>query len=382
MERCNNERARLNQIPVLYVRGDNFTVGYTIGRQFRSLIEDNLSKSDYFLQSLLPEYETVTGKELYQRNLDLCENKFPEYVKEIKGMAEGANIPFYKLFLLNLEVFITSPAEVWSKDDIKEGNGCSSILSNGKELVLGHTEDAGPELVNNVFIVSAEIVNSSGEKIEKFTTLTYAGCLPGYTMGFNEYGFIHSVNTLYPLRTLNNKSPRSFIARSLLKAGTLEEVVTLMKDKGTGIADGFSLNACFAKTPSGVPLLYNIEVCPNNDGDESEVNVLEIQHGGTYAHCNRYLRIQTTELPKASRSSVHRHKAIEKHPKPETLSVVREILSDRSDPDYPIFRNGDKLPDVVVTVAVGVFDIANRQWNIYTEQPNKSRPVAVLPLSF
>lgn len=67
----------------------------------------------------------------------------------------------------------------------------------------------------------------------------------------------------------------------------------------------------------------------------------------------RYLRIQTTELPKASRSSVHRHKAIEKHPKPETLSVVREILSDRSDPDYPIFRNGDKLPDVVVTVAVG-----------------------------
>lgn len=30
MERCNNERARLNQIPVLYVRGDNFTVGYTI----------------------------------------------------------------------------------------------------------------------------------------------------------------------------------------------------------------------------------------------------------------------------------------------------------------------------------------------------------------
>lgn len=72
--------------------------------------------------------------------------------------------------------------------------------------MLAHNEDIGPELLNNVFIVSAEILDNNGEKVEKFTTLTYAGYLPGYTMGYNDQGFIYSVNTLCPLDILNEKS--------------------------------------------------------------------------------------------------------------------------------------------------------------------------------
>jgi hypothetical protein len=74
------------------------------------------------------------------------------------------------------------------------------------KLIIGHTEDAPLELLNNVFIVCAEIIGENGKRLEKFSTLAYAGCLPGYTMGFNEHGFVHTINTLYPLENRPGKT--------------------------------------------------------------------------------------------------------------------------------------------------------------------------------
>lgn len=86
---------------------------------------------------------------------------------------------------------------------------------------------------------------------------------------------------------LFHNTARNFISRALLRAKNLEEVVEIMKDKGTGISDGFSLNACFVN-PNGdsAPQMYNIEVCPNKKGDESKVDVFEVKPGDTYVHCN------------------------------------------------------------------------------------------------
>jgi len=72
---------------------------------------------------------------------------------------------------------------------------------------LGHTEDAARALRNNVFIIEAEIQNKAGEIIERFSTLTYAGYIPGGTMGYNHHGLVHSINTLVPKR-VNSKGTR------------------------------------------------------------------------------------------------------------------------------------------------------------------------------
>jgi hypothetical protein len=87
---------------------------------------------------------------------------------------------------------------------------------------------------------------------------------------------------------------RAFIARALLAASNLEEVMDILKNKGDGISDGFSLNAHFAKCGSQDPLMYNIEVCPNPDpdGDESLTNLVTIARGETYVHCNKYVILQ------------------------------------------------------------------------------------------
>lgn len=76
--------------------------------------------------------------------------------------------------------------------------------------MLGHTEDALSETVNNYYIVAAHVVPGVAEmggvfgaREEKFEALAYAGHLPGYASGHNYHGLVFSINTIFvsqPLR--------------------------------------------------------------------------------------------------------------------------------------------------------------------------------------
>lgn len=81
---------------------------------------------------------------------------------------------------------------------------------NFKEI-LGHNEDALSENLNHFYFVSAHVKSDApqgrwGVKEERFTSLCYAGHLPGYTMSYNNHGLIFTINTLsakklYPGKT-------------------------------------------------------------------------------------------------------------------------------------------------------------------------------------
>lgn len=68
-------------------------------------------------------------------------------------------------------------------------------IFNDSQEILGHNEDALSETLNHWYIVSAHVIEP-GFREEKFTSLSYAGFLPGYTMGFNYHGLVFSINTL------------------------------------------------------------------------------------------------------------------------------------------------------------------------------------------
>lgn len=80
--------------------------------------------------------------------------------------------------------------------------GCSTICINEKnDEVIGHTEDALKETLNHFYFVSAHIIEDTPQgkykvKEERFTSLCYAGHLPGYTMSNNHHGLVFSINTL------------------------------------------------------------------------------------------------------------------------------------------------------------------------------------------
>jgi len=78
--------------------------------------------------------------------------------------------------------------------------------------LLGHTEDAMSETVNNYYIVAAHVVPDESEmggifpaREEKFEALAYAGHLPGYASGHNQYGLVYSINTIFVSKPLKGK---------------------------------------------------------------------------------------------------------------------------------------------------------------------------------
>lgn len=134
---------------------------------------------------------------------------------------------------------------------------------------------------------------------ERFTSLCYAGHLPGYTMGYNHHGLVYSINTLSASTLYSGKTrnyikilpqylqfadyndfdclqlffpfilymtiyllffyislislfvckhlARHFITRALLSAPNFEQAQKILRDNGVGAADGCSINMTFLK---------------------------------------------------------------------------------------------------------------------------------------
>lgn len=72
------------------------------------------------------------------------------------------------------------------------------------QTIVAQNEDAFPEHANNIYILVADIIDKSGNRIEKFAALSYPGMLPGLAMGYNHKGLVFTVNTLVPKCTFDN----------------------------------------------------------------------------------------------------------------------------------------------------------------------------------
>lgn len=133
-------------------------------------------------------------------------------------------IIIFQLFLFHLDEILPNAA-----GQVANGSatGCSSIMVNEQgdhEEILGHTEDAHSDYLNNFYFVSAHIINEKPEgkwqvTEERFTSLCYAGHLPGYTMNYNHHGLVFSINTLSAKRLNSGKIRKLYLLILLKKTG-------------------------------------------------------------------------------------------------------------------------------------------------------------------
>lgn len=375
---------RRHCIPIIYTRGTHYEVGYDVGRTFGSLFHSYLSIASILNEEFIPAYKTPAGRKAYDETLAAVKKRFPQYLDELQGMADGAEVPFYKLFLLHMDNVITNVTTIKTVNG--GASGCSSICINQyNEELLGHTEDARSELLNHFYFVSAHIISKKpqghwGVKEERFTSLCYAGFLPGYTMSYNHHGLIFSINTLSATRLNVGKTPRYFITRALLAAENFDQAVKVLRDSGSGAADGCSINMTFLRQ-EGDRLFHNAELAPAEPGtDESVLNVLTASPGENIIHCNRYLRLS---IPEADLdmldSSEARMTALKAHKQPHDRKDIINMLSDQTGKKYRVFQ--DFGPgDTIKTLAAGIFDCVERTWSIYADKPSVTEPLMVLPI--
>eukprot|EP00117_Sycon_ciliatum_P015507 scpid84639/ scgid15319/ len=81
-----------------------------------------------------------------------------------------------------------------------------------------------------------------------------------------------------------------------------------------------------------------------------------------------YRFVHTPEPQYVHMSSVHRTRALATLEGPTDSSSALNILSDTSDTEYPMYRNGAS-PDVLSTIATVVYDLLRGVAEIYTTQP-------------
>ncbi|XP_077260450.1 C45 family peptidase tan [Temnothorax americanus] len=369
---------RRNVVPVIHVRGTHYEIGFDIGRTFAKIIQDFVDVYPPLNEIYLPLFVTEQGKKVYNETLDAVKKQFPQYLREIEGTADGANVPFHKLFLMHLDDIISNVTGM-------QGNalpvGCSTIICNqsGHEI-LGHNEDAVSDTLNHWYLVSAHVIEA-GYREEKFTSLSYAGFLPGYTMGYNHHGLVYSINTLSAAVLQSGKTPRYFLTRALLGVETFVQAQQTLRNEGYGAAEGFSVNMTFL-AQEGDRMFHNAEVGPAEVGaNRSQLSILTVSPGENTSHCNKYLRLKVPEVKgRIIQSSIRRMETILKYPPVECRQNVIDILSDQTTKDYRIYQEFGSNDDEIKTIATGIFDCIERTWSIYTDIPQINEPILVIPM--
>ncbi|XP_026315186.1 uncharacterized protein LOC113226677 [Hyposmocoma kahamanoa] len=87
---------RRRAVPVLYVQGSHYDIGFDTGRTFSSIIK-NFVKEYSNLRDFEREYKTKRGWTAYEQTLANMKRRFPYYVKEIQGIADGSGVSFHQV---------------------------------------------------------------------------------------------------------------------------------------------------------------------------------------------------------------------------------------------------------------------------------------------
>ncbi|XP_023176498.2 uncharacterized protein LOC111603225 isoform X2 [Drosophila hydei] len=130
----NSKNTRRQAIPILYTRGSHYEVGFDMGRTFGSMIRNFRTQCYVLNETFLPLYNTPKGKQIYEETLASVKASFPQYVRELEGVADGAEVDFVHLFLMQMDEIL--PQNMCPAPKHSSSCGCSSIVLNQKHCAI------------------------------------------------------------------------------------------------------------------------------------------------------------------------------------------------------------------------------------------------------
>ena len=132
---------------------------------------------------------TWAGAQIQARKyLPFAQERYPQYVEEMFGISEGADVAFEDLSVINAMEAVTMDALHLTR--------CTSMAVNDERtadghILIAHNEDWVPEDEDDVFIILAKPKNEP-----PFLAMTYGGLLPN--IGLNAYGIAQLCDFVYP----------------------------------------------------------------------------------------------------------------------------------------------------------------------------------------
>jgi len=268
-------RMNLNNrsLPIIHVYGSHRQMGRQIGEACREQVEHGIENARKLLEAAHEQLQlTWEGAQIQARKyVPFAEERYPQYVDELKGIAEGANVPFDDVCAVNGMEAVSSDALHLTK--------CTSIAVNqtrtaNGHVLVAHNEDWLPEDEPEVFMIHAR-----PEHEPPYLAMTYSGLLPN--IGFNAFGIAQCCDSVYPT-DCRIGIPRVVVSRAVLAARTPSEAIRSMLVSHRAAGYNHLL-----VHESGE--LYNIEVSARRFamlyGEE-----------GYVVHTNHYLDLQMREI--------------------------------------------------------------------------------------
>ncbi len=341
--------------PLIEVSGTNREMGKQIGEAAREQVQHSVANAHILIDQSYNTLElTWAGANIQARKyLPFAEERYPQYVDELRGIAEGANVSFDDLMVVNAMEAVTMDALHLTR--------CTSFAINelrtaDGHVLLAHNEDWIPEDENDVYVISAKPNDEP-----PFLAMTYGGLLPN--VGFNAYGIAQAIDSVYP-----NDSrigiPRLVVARAVLASRRISGALgrTLVSHRAAGY------NHLIAHE-SGE--MYSVEVSARR---------FDILHGtdGYITHTNHYLSPTMKEIEKdpeeliSSRVRYFRANRLLRENSTHTIKTLQSIQKDHVNLPNSICNHniaGIDPMDRESTITAFVVDLTAREMHIAWGNP-------------
>ena len=200
-----------NPIPLIRVEGTHREIGRQVGESFTEQIRHHIQNARTLIEG---SYELLAlnwaGAQIQARKyVPYAQERYPQYVEEMEGIAEGAGIQFSDVAVVNTLEGVAMDALHLSK--------CTSMAVNEDytadgRVLLAHNEDWLPEDEDAVFMVHA-----TPNDEPPFLAMTYGALLPN--IGLNAAGIAQCCDAVHP----NDRRigiPRVIVSRAVFAART------------------------------------------------------------------------------------------------------------------------------------------------------------------
>jgi isopenicillin-N N-acyltransferase-like protein len=213
-------------VPFVHVqaKGSYRDLGRAVGEAAREQVRASVEFFRAEFEALTSGRLTFGQAELEARAYEReARRRLPQYVEELEGLAEGSDVPFSRLLVLNCgeEFTADEPVAPAPARTRRSGDHCTAVaVAGGGRHIVGHNMDWYViDAVNNVLF---DLTTLDGTRV-----MGLAGAPYLLMLGMNSHGIGNVSNSVH---SADNRIgvPNAFVRRSTLEARSLEEA----RDKG------------------------------------------------------------------------------------------------------------------------------------------------------
>jgi len=213
------------ELPLLEVRGNDYEIGFQVGRQFSAMIREGFEARGAWWTDLL-SFADAQPPEVYETFLAAAKKHTPGVLEELRGWAAGSGVPFREMMVLNLKAeYAALQGQSMGARTLKpaeEVPGCSCVAwANGDQLMVAHNEDGHKAYVERMFLLRMH-----PEGRPSVLAVSYPGILPGNAPWVNSHGVMMTTNYIAS-REVALGVGRYFLDRQAMVAATLDQAADI-----------------------------------------------------------------------------------------------------------------------------------------------------------